>query len=165
MPIRISVPPAPPAEESRQLAESVAEMHYVIGTIVEGAKELVPGESVDELTAAWAGATDSFRNLVTDLTGPADQSAIPHKSLVDAQLTGDVGKLKRSTLARLKDRFFRFWNSEPRTDEKRLGAADAACDYLELCETVVSSIPGWEKIEELVALVRQLLQVRKKRGS
>lgn len=56
MPKRISVPgPGPePQEEARQLAEAVSDMHYVSGTIVEAATELVPGESVDELITAWS---------------------------------------------------------------------------------------------------------------
>ena len=75
-----------------------------------------------------------------------------------------MGKIKRSTLGRLKDRFFMFWNSHPRTDEKRTQAADAACEYLELGSTVVSSIPGYEKIVELLSLTKQLVGMRAKRG-
>ena len=72
--------------------------------------------------------------------------------------------MKRSTLGRLKDRFFMYWNSEPRTDEKRAKSADAASDYLEFGATVVSSIPGYEKVVELLALGKQLVGCRAKRG-
>jgi hypothetical protein len=163
MPTRITVPLPTPEEESRQLAESVSDMHFVIGTIVDGAAELVPGESIEELRASWRTGEESFRMLVSALTDKATQPAVL-QTLVDTQLAGDVGRLKRSTLARLRDLFFSFWNSEPRTDEKRRGAGDAASDYLELGATVVGSIPGWEQIEELISLVRQLVQARRKRG-
>ena len=46
------------------------------------------------------------------------------------ELGGDVGRIKLSTLGRLKDRFFSFWNSDPRTNEKIRNAAEAATDYL-----------------------------------
>jgi len=58
-----------------------------------------------------------------------------------------------------------FWNSEPRTDEKRARAADAATDYLEFGATVVSSIPGYDKVEELLLLGKQLVSARAKRGA
>jgi hypothetical protein len=165
MPHRIIVPGPAAIEESRQLAEAVSDVHYVMGTIVEGAKELIPGESVEELTTAWQASEESFQTLVTDLTLPAAQPKIQHQTLVNSQLAGDVGKVKLSTLRRLKDRFFMFWHSEPRTDEKRGQAADAASNYLELSSTVVSSIPGYEKIVELLSLVKQLIDVRMKRGT
>ena len=83
---------------------------------------------------------------------------------LENELSGDVGKLKRSMLARLKDRFLMFANSQPETDEKRSKAADAACDYLEAGSTVVSSIPGYEKVVEVLSLVKQLITIRAKRG-
>jgi hypothetical protein len=57
-----------------------------------------------------------------------------------------------------------FWNSEPRSEEKRKRAAKAAIDYLEFGGTVVGSIPGSDKIVELLSLGRQLLSIRAKRG-
>jgi len=56
-----------------------------------------------------------------------------------------------------------FWNSEPRDDEKRMNAADAAGDYLEYCGTVLESIPGCDKVVELVSLIKQLIRVPSKR--
>jgi hypothetical protein len=91
-------------------------------------------------------------------------SPISHDSLVQNQLTGPVGKVKISTLGRLKDRFFMFWNSEPRTDEKRAKSAEAASEYLEFGATVVGSIPGHDKVVELLALGKQLIGWRVKRG-
>jgi len=67
-------------------------------------------------------------------------------------------------LGRLKDHFLMFWNSEPHTDEKISKAANGVCDYLELGSTVVGSIPGREKVIELISLVKQLVSVRAKRG-
>jgi len=104
-----------------------------------------------------------MHELVKNLTDPQPQPPI-FQSLVQGQLTGPFGKVKRSTLGRLKDRFFMFWNSQPRTDEKRVKSADAASDYLEFGATVVSSIPGYEKVEELLALGKQLIGCRAKRG-
>jgi hypothetical protein len=57
-----------------------------------------------------------------------------------------------------------FWNSEPRSDEKRGKAADAASDYLEFGATVIGSIPGYEQVVELLAFGKQLLRIRTKRG-
>jgi len=134
-----------------------------MGTIVEGARELVPGESVDELAIAWGESEGSMRELVGGLI--SQPPVISHDVLKHSQLTGPVGKVKRSTLGRLKDRFFMFWNSEPRTDEKRTKSADAASDYLEFGATVVSSIPGYEKVVELLSLGKQLISIRAKRGT
>jgi hypothetical protein len=165
MPNRIVVPGPEPQEEARQLAEAVSDMHYVSGTIVEAATELVPGESVDELRTAWFVSEPSLRELVSSLyTVPPVKPPISPDTLVKSELTGEIGKIKRSTLGRLRDRFFMFWNSEPRDDEKRMKAADAADDYLEYCGTVIESIPGYERVVELVSLIKQLIRVRSKRG-
>jgi hypothetical protein len=140
MPERIIVPTPGLPEESRQLAEGIADLHYVVGLIVEGAKELIPGEAVDDFTTAWQKSETSMRTLVQNLiplTAPDAVPPISPATLQTAQLTGDVGKLKRSTLARLKDRFLMFWNSEPRNDEKRIKASEAAADYLEFGATEV----------------------------
>jgi hypothetical protein len=166
---RILVPLPVPAEESRQLAEAIADLHYTMDTIVGAARELIPGESVDELETAWDKSEGSMRQLVIDLgfldsESPIPQPPLSHQTLVLSQLTGDIGKLKRSTLGRLKDRFFMFWNSAPRTDEKTAKSADAAGDYLEFGATVVSSIPGYEKVVELLSLGKQLVGCRAKRG-
>jgi hypothetical protein len=170
MPQRISVPEPDEFEDLRQLAEAMADLHYVVGVIVESKGELVPGEAVYELEQAWQDSSEpSMRKLIADLTpvksdGGSVSSPIAHGVLVEHELVKAPGRLKKSMLGRLKDRFFKFWNSQPRTDEKRTGAADAACDYLDLGATVVSSIPGYEKAVEILSLTKQLVGVRSRRG-
>ncbi len=172
MPERIPVQGPSSDEELRQLAVAIADLHYVVGIIVENAKELVPGEAIDELNAAWkkaALAERSMKTLVENLkpspvSSSQEEQKIAPTDLIKGDLLGEVGTLKRSTLGRLKDAFFMWWNSEPHTDEKRAKAADAACDYLDYGATVVSSIPGYDQVEELLLLVKQLVSVRSKRG-
>ena len=172
---RIPINQPTPAEETRQLAEAMGDLHSTMDTIVGGAKELIPGESVEELELAWDDSEKSMRELVTNLNSlnsylqnpaaaPPPDQRLTYQTLQQAQLTGPAGKLKRSALGRLKDRFFMYWNSEPRTDVKRASAADGASDYLELGATVVSSIPGYEKVVELLSLGKQLITCRAKRG-
>jgi len=170
MPTRIIVPEPQPGEELRQIAESVADLHFTISAIVESAGELIPGENVDELTDVWntyegANENSSMHQLITNLTSPTAQEPISHETLAQSQLTGKVGKVKRSTLSRYIDRFFMYWNSEPRTDEKRIKSAEAASDYLEFATTFFGSIPGHDHIVELISLVRQLISLRVKRGA
>jgi len=131
---------------------------------------LLPGESMDEIEQAWPSYDASMRGLVNALH-PFPQAApaaptpkITDEALKSHQLVGPPGESKRSTLGRLKDRFMAFWNSQPRDNEKRAKAADAAQDYLELGETLVESIPGHEMVVEFVSLIRQLIKVRAKRG-
>jgi hypothetical protein len=167
MPERIFVPTPEPPEELRQLAEAVADLHYVMGIIVENAKEFVPGEAVDELGAAWVTSEESMRRLVENLIpdsyiGDID-TKIEHATLEQAQLTGAVGKAKRSILERLKDAFFMYWNSEPRTNEKRAGAVAAASELLEAGSTIVSSIQGYEYVVEILSITKQLMGIRAKR--
>jgi hypothetical protein len=81
------------------------------------------------------------------------------------ELTGESGRSKRGHLSRLKDAFFRYWNSLPRTTEKQQKASEAGADYLEYGATVVSSIPGYDKVEELLLLAKQLLTLRARRGN
>ena len=166
MPARIQVPVPQPSEESRQWAEALADLHYVVSLIVENARELIPGEAVDELTFAWKKSEASMATLVHSLTSPPPPNVtpIPYTALEQAELTGDVGKIKRSTLVRLKDGFLMYWNSEPRTDDKRRIALGAASDYLEFSGTVVDSIPGSDKVVEVLSLVKQLVGIRAKRG-
>lgn len=80
------------------------------------------------------------------------------------ELMGNPGRLKRSMVMRLKDRCFMWWNSEPRTRKKTAKAADAAEDYLELGATVMGSIPGWDKLVELMSTTKQLSGMRSRRG-
>lgn len=163
---RIRVPEPDHTEELRQLAEVVADLHYVIGIVVENAPQLVPGEAVDELKGAWTEARQSIAHLVEALSPTAEgsQEKISYATISKGQLTGEVGRAKKSLCRRLKERFLMFWNSEPRTDEKRAQAGDALEDYLEFGATLVSSIPGHEKVVELLSLIKQLVGLRKKRG-
>ena len=169
MPTRLSVPLSEPQEESRQIAESIADLHYVLSVIIEESKELIPGESQYELTTAWNASNDSNQlfslpKLITNLTSTPAAPQISYQSLSKSELINEIGKIKRSTLGRLKDSFLMFWNSEPRTDEKRTKASKAASDYLEFAATFVGSIPGYENIVEFISLVKQLISLRTKRG-
>ena len=175
MPERIPIPGPTPDEESRQLAEAIADLHFVTGTVVEAGGELVPGEAVDELKRAWRASEVSMRHLALNLLsgrvalkrGPemrVRRKPIRYATLVEHDLTGPVGQAKRSALQRFRDRFLMFWNSLPRTDEKRAKAAEAAGSYLELGATVVGSIPHYEKVVELLSLTKQLVDRRAKRG-
>jgi hypothetical protein len=167
VPERIVVPEPAPNEERRQLAETIADLHYVSCIVVENASQLVPGEAVDELKLAWNQSEPSMRSLVNKLQVDYDEkeTGFDPKVLSEHELFGPSGSLKRSTLYRLKDRFLMYWNSEPRTDEKRAKAAEAGIDYLDCAATVVSSIPGMEKIVEIINLLKQLISIRLKRGT
>ena len=97
MPYRITIPDPSLPQESRQLAETIADLHYTMGTIVEGAKELIPGESVEELVIGWKPSEESMRELVENLIvlaghPPPAQPSLSPQILIDAQLTSAVGK-------------------------------------------------------------------------
>jgi hypothetical protein len=148
------------------LAEAIADLHHVMAIVVENAPELIPGEAVDELRNAWADAEPRFAALVESLIPqPPFPERIRYDQLVEAQLTRAVGRAKRAFLKRGFDGFMRHWNSAPRTRRKQLRATEAAADYLEFGESVVGSIPGHEYVVEALALTRQLLGVRARRGS
>ena len=188
MPERISVDPPDRFEESRQWAEAFADMHYVTSLVVENAKELVPGEAVDELTAAWEASNRSFRDLIerlaptnSDRKGTLRKLAKelaevpglkePTQNAINAQfvdldvgeLTGETGRMKRSLLGRLKDRVLMYLNSEPRTRKKTRKAAGALVDYYEAGATVAGSIPGIDKIVEIISATKQFIAIRRKR--
>jgi hypothetical protein len=177
MPQRVIVPPPSEQEQLRQLAESMADIHYVCAIIVENSKKFVPGESVEELTKAWFEARPTFDNFVTGLGAPpappprrkgGGADVAPSFDLLrENGLLGDEGRAKRGVLGRLKDRFFRFWNSEPLTKKNLRKAAEAAVDYLEYGSTVVSSIKSalggyGEALVELLKLFKQLISLRLK---
>lgn len=158
MPDTIPIPLPIESEQHRQLCEAVAGLYYVVGLIVEHAKEFIPGEAIDELLAAWDTSKKSFEEIATK---PLDSIPQPiHQN----ELFGVTGRLKLSTLSRLKDSFLGFFFSHPLTDEKRARAADAVINYFEYGATVVSSIPGCDAIEEFLLLVKQLISIRAKRG-
>ena len=176
---RLRVPEPPLGEQLRRLAAAVADLYYVMEIVVENAKELAPGEAVDELTDAWATSRTSMKALVenifpTDanvrgdmlhaLEVPTHPKPAQVPDLSKSELLGETGRAKTSMLARLKDGFMMYWNSEPRTDEKRLKARDALCDYFELGSTVVNSIPGSDQVVEFLSLTKQLVAIRNKRG-
>lgn len=154
-------------EELRQLAQAMADIHYVLSIIVQHRTMFVPGESAAELKAAWDISEKSLRALVTELDPPPnDPSPLPplFDKLAKAELTGEVGHLKRATLHRLKDSCLSYWFSEPQTDEKRAKAAGAVLPYLDFGASVVSSIPGYEHVIECLSLVQKLIELRLRRG-
>jgi hypothetical protein len=182
---RLSVAAPDLYEQFRQTAVAIADLYIVLGTIVEHAKELVPGEAVDELTDTWEASRESIRLLVDHLSPedtnqrgtlrrlveqmesePAVQPPADDRfaDLIAGELTGKPGELKRSTLARLRDQFFACWNSEPRTRTKRRKAQRAGIDYLEFAGTFVGSILRHEKVVELISLTKQLMSIRLQRG-
>jgi phage-related minor tail protein len=97
-------------------------------------------------------------------------------ALKDAGLSGKTGKAKRQMLARLKDRFFGLWHSEPKTDKGRSRLSAALVDYLEFLATLVGSIGSFlksmgidvqalfESLKELLDLIKQMAKLRAKRG-
>ena len=171
MPERIYVPDPDPFEERRQIAESVADLHYTMGTIVDNADKFIPGEAVEEFKAAWdEDVNPAMRHLVNNLlplrpdVPPPPTPPIPIEVLQRHQLTGKAGKAKRATLARFKDRFFMFWNSCPLTEETRASAREAAVEYLDFGAIFTSSIPGYEQVEEALCLGKKLIEFRINRG-
>jgi hypothetical protein len=180
-PTRIPVPDPEPAEESRQLIEHLADLHYVMGIVVANAEHFLPGESIDELRFAWANAGPGLEKLIRGLTPPpkgkghenepAGQPVISHAKLVEAELTGATGAAKRGFWRRLRDAFLSFWKSEPRTDEKTRKAMEAGKDYFEFSETILGSLasvveghPYIHGLAEIASLIGQLFGVRLKRG-
>jgi hypothetical protein len=169
---RIFVPGPGESEELRQLSEAVADLHYMVEIIVENAKEFVPGEAVDELTQAWRTSSESMQQIARRLywfpplappVDDDDDSEPLFQAIAKAELTGDVGQLKKSMLRRLKDTFFMYWYSEPRNDEKRAKTADAAEKAVDFGATLISSIPHCEKVVEFLSVVKQLIGMRAKR--
>lgn len=165
---RITVPAPTPDEEMRQLAEVVARLHYTVEIIVENAKEFLPGESVDEVEAAWRSTGPKIAGLVEGIFPERGSNPPPEPPLFqkmkEAELVAEASRLKKSTLNRGIDRFFSFWFSEPRTDEKRIKAAEAAEDVAELGSTLFGSIPGHEYAAEFCSVLGHLIGVRLKRG-
>ena len=86
-------------EQRKLIREVLADLHYAVGTIVENASELIPGEAVEELNEAWETSQKSISDLVTG-------SRLKNLDLRKSELEGKVGKIKRSMLLRFKDRFF-----------------------------------------------------------
>lgn len=167
MPERLFVPPPSSDEELRQLAQIVARLHYVMSIIVEHATEFVPGESAYEIAGAWNITGPKLAQLVNDLPQqPGHPSYGPplFQQIAEAELIGDVGELKKSALNRFIDRFFSYWYSEPRTDEKRTKSAETAESLADLGATIVGSIPGQEYAVEFLSVTSQLIGERLKRG-
>ena len=173
MATRLAVPDASVQEQIRDLAAAIADLHYVIGIVVENAKEFIPGESVEELVTSWERSNESFGALVNSLvslTGKQSRGRIPEApklsvtQLRENDLLGETGRAKRSTLSRLRDRLMMFWNSHPITDEKREKATEAAIQYFEYGASVLGSIPFGELGEEFCLLMKQLITLRAKRG-
>jgi hypothetical protein len=189
---RISIAPPSLIEQHRQTAESIADVHYVVGIVVENATQFIPGEAVDELRAAWRRSEELLKELIRriypgtawgedmrrswetvlweievqlqrDATIVTPSVPEPFVDLRPGDLLGESGRAKRSTLSRLKDAFFSFWYSEPRTDELRRSAMAGGSDYLNFAASFVGSIPGADKIVEILSLTSQLLELRARR--
>jgi len=167
-----------PTPRPSSLAEAIADLDYVLSIIVEHSTEFLPGEAVDEIKSAWSEAefeiSRSSRSIslgrgLLFLSGvvnrPLDPPArgVTDTTLNDHQLTGPVGRAKRGLMKRQFDGFMSHWNIEPRTEERRVGAAEAGADFLEMGATVVSSVAGYEQIVEVISLVRLALEVRARR--
>jgi hypothetical protein len=171
MPTRLIIPEPNIDEERRQIAESVADLHYTMSTVKENAKEFIPGEAVDEFEAVWDESERSMCQLIRNLLPPPsilDPSFPPPTQIIRTedlerhQLIGKVGKIKRNTLTRFRDWFFMFWNSSslPHTEETIAQARKAVVEYLDFGAIFVSSIPGYEQVEELLSLGKKLVEFR-----
>ena len=108
MATRLAVPDASVQEQIRDLAAAIADLHYVIGIVVENAKEFIPGESVEEFVTSWERSNESFGALVNSLvslTGKQSRGRIPEApklsvtQLRENDLLGETGRAKRSTLS------------------------------------------------------------------
>jgi hypothetical protein len=176
---RINVPEPTAQEERRQLAETIAEIHSAMRTIIiEDNGELLPGESKDELKAAWSKSDKELRGVVQKLSSeqpsqPAGavtkarptETALTYKDLQSHGLTGAEGKAKRNWVKRKLDEFWAYWNSQPRTDEKRKQSAESAIGLLKISGTLLGSIPVvGEVLHEIASLVEQAVAGRMKRG-
>ena len=157
------VPPPPPPEESRLLAEALADVHRAMSLIADKGLYLLPGESVDEFRAAWFQSQESMARLINSLSG-ARKDGVPYGQLAEHGLTGEEGKLKRSTLRRFFDAFMSHI-TEPFTKEKQLKVMEAGSDLSGTAATIVGSIPGHEKLVELFSLAGQLMGIRARRGA
>ena len=93
MPDRIAVPAPAPGEESRQIAEVISDLHYVLSIVVENAKYLLPGESIEEVASAWKQSQETMKKLVQRLTSENDP-VLSQGSLEVNELTGATGKLE-----------------------------------------------------------------------
>jgi hypothetical protein len=181
MPTRLNIPEPDIYEERRQIAESVADLYYTMSTIKENAKEFIPGEAVEEFEAVWDESELSMRQLISNLipelvnhipppnppsmrdrSFPTPTQNISTDDLEQHQLIGKVGKIKRNTLARFKDWFFMIWNSSslPHTEETIVQVRKAAVEYLDFGAIFVSSIPGYEQVEEFLSLGKKLVEFR-----
>ncbi|MCA0242968.1 MAG: hypothetical protein LCI02_19150 [Proteobacteria bacterium] len=163
-------------EEMRLLAEAFSGLQSMVAVIVEHRLELLPGEAADELSSAWNCSQKAFSQLAQELRVLADtprsakagarRDAITHTLLEDHQLLGPVGHAKRSLLGRLRSAFYEYWNSIPRTDEKRHAAAHFAIETCEAGASIAGSIGGalGGAVEEALLLIKQSLSVRLQRG-
>lgn len=147
-------------------------MHRTLGVIVEHAEYLAPGETTEELRTAWASSEESFELLVLAVLragnhppqSPVQPPDLDIEELSENGLLGSTGSAKLSLLRKLKETFYRYFNSLPRTAANQQRAGEAGADYLEYAATVASSIPGYDKVEEFLLFVKQLMSLRAKQG-
>jgi hypothetical protein len=172
-----AVDPAGDAEQVRELAVAVADLHKMLGLILNSSHEFIPGESIEELEDAWINSSESSATVVTKLNlmaralreAPAKSKPLQHKdddltveALRKNELLGPIGTAKRSSLRRLRDAFYSLWHTQPRSSETRAKLAEASIDWLELGGTVLSSLKVCHYAEEFFSLVRQLMQAKRK---
>jgi hypothetical protein len=162
------------------LAETLAGIDAAMHTIVnEDNGELLPGESRDELRAAWPHSDQKFRDLAKLLSMPLyppipNQPRVPvpeglsqltFEDLQSHGLTGPEGKAKRKGVWRAIDAFFAVFHSQPRTDEKRKQSLESAKGLAKICGTLVGSVPIiGEPSKEIFELIQQAIEGRMNRG-
>jgi hypothetical protein len=145
--------------------------------IVKHAAELVPGEAVAELIAAWEHGEGSYKAFIEALCpidpsppkqGPRSSNVDISKTLAANHLTGPSGKAKRSLLRRLIDAVRMSLAALPLTDVRRRLTMESGADCAEFGAAIANSardLPGAHTVEELLMLVRQLLNIRARRES
>jgi hypothetical protein len=184
MPERIPVPLPGEAEERRQWAEVMADLHYVGSILVEEGETYLPGEVVDEVRISWQETAPDFWVVVNSLApspdvtppagAPTSPPSFPSGRLNRAKMDGKIGAGKRHLLGRLKDNVMAFIRSDPATDENQRGAIEAGERYFDAAgvalnslHTCVHEIPylgaAVKVAEEAILGLKHLLALRRRR--
>src|SRR5262249_16430626 len=93
------VPQPTHSEQIRQLPEPAADIHKVLGTIINSRTEFLPGELLEEISDAWINSSYSIADVVQKLVSTSEATTDdlgPTHQLVVNELVGSPGKLKRS---------------------------------------------------------------------
>lgn len=164
-PRRLRVPAAAPREEARQLAEALADLHYLMGLLVYNGEYFLPGEELDSIRRAWTQSDETMAGVIARLASP---SPTVLRRLRNEELLGAPGSAKRRFMARPLSGFMEHWGSEPRTSERVHSASDAALTGLEVgetvCDSLVGIVPGVGVVKEAAGLLRHGLVIRRNRG-